>query len=119
MGKKQFLRRRAELLKDETRLLEEYTARIRRIHPRCAIILYGSRARGNPLPYSDYDVAIIIEKIDDKLKAIEEFRKLKPRGFSLDLIVLDISELSDPIIRKMFEGSRILYDNINIHKYIK
>ncbi|MCD6368697.1 MAG: nucleotidyltransferase domain-containing protein [Thermoproteales archaeon] len=66
--RKQFLRRGAELLKDETRLLEEYIARIRRFHPRCAIILYGSRARGNPFPYSDYNVAIIIEKSTINLK---------------------------------------------------
>jgi len=77
-------------------------------------VLFGSRARGAHLPYSDYDIAVILRRVDNKFSTIEELRRLKPRGLPLDLLVIRVNELSDPLILGMFKKSRVLYDGLNI-----
>ncbi|MFI5396705.1 MAG: nucleotidyltransferase domain-containing protein [Candidatus Binatia bacterium] len=42
-------------------LLQECKSAVRRVAPDARVILYGSRARGDPEPLSDYDVLILIE----------------------------------------------------------
>ncbi len=94
--------------------------KIRLMYPRSAIILVGSRARGDYLPYSDYDIVIVLEHVDDKLRLIEELRKLKPRGLSLDLIVVSLEEIhTDPIIRQMLTTHKILYDKLGVEKLLQ
>ncbi|MEZ0344938.1 MAG: nucleotidyltransferase domain-containing protein [Infirmifilum sp.] len=57
-----YLKRRARLLEQRDAQLREFAARIsQRLGP-CRVLLFGSRARGSQLPYSDYDVAVIVEK---------------------------------------------------------
>lgn len=98
----------------EEQLLIEYIERIKRNYPRSTIILFGSRAKGGQLPYSDYDIAVVLENIDDKLEMTIKLRRLKPHGLDLDLIVLDKRELEDPMIKAMLEEKRILYDGLSI-----
>ena len=59
--------------------------------------LIGSRARGDHLPYSDYDVVVVVPPGIDKLEAAERLRKLRRRPFPLDLIVLHSDEARDPL----------------------
>jgi len=99
---------------NEEQLLIEYIERIKRNYPRSTIILFGSRAKGGQLPYSDYDIAVVLENIDDKLEMTIKLRRLKPHGLDLDLIVLDKRELEDPMIKAMLEEKRILYDGLSI-----
>ncbi len=98
----------------EEQLLIEYIERIKRNYPRSTIILFGSRAKGRQLPYSDYDIAVVLENIDDKLEMTIKLRRLKPHGLDLDLIVLDKRELEDPMIKAMLGEKRILYDGLSI-----
>jgi len=112
--RKRFLKSRARKIKEEDRLLREYVKEISGRYPKSAILLFGSRARGDHLPYSDYDVAVVLEKIEDKLALIEELRRLKPRGLPLDLLVFQVDELSDPLISGMLKKCRVLYDGLGI-----
>ncbi len=95
-------------------LLQEYVRRLKEVVPNSVIILYGSRARGEQLPCSDYDVAVILENIEDKVKVTEELRRVKPRGLDLDLIVLSVDELSDRVVQEMLKNSIVLHKGINI-----
>ena len=70
--------------------------------------LVGSRARGDNLPYSDYDVAVIVPPGTDKLEAAERLRLLKRRPFPLDLIVIDREEAREPLYRRMLEEGKPL-----------
>ncbi len=56
-----------------------------------AVILFGSRARGDHLPWSDYDLLIIadfknnyLERIDNILKLIEDIKAhIEPHPYTL------------------------------------
>jgi len=112
--RKRFLKARAERIKAENNLLREYVNRIVSRYPSSAVLLFGSRARGNHLPYSDYDLAVVLSGLEDKILVIEELRRLKPRGLPLDLIVVDTEELKDPLIKNMFKRAKILYNKLSV-----
>ena len=78
------------------------------------ILLFGSRARGDFVPYSDYDIAVILRSVNDKLKVIERLRRLKPEGIDLDLIVLSVDDLRDPLIRSMLSDRKILHNGLSL-----
>lgn len=101
-----------ELLKQQNELLNEFVRRVVGRLGRCAVFLFGSRARGSYLPYSDFDVAIVVEAAKDVISLIEELRALKPRGLQLDLIVLERGDLSDPIVKKMLDGALVFHDSL-------
>lgn len=42
-------------------LLEQCKTAVRRLVPEATLILYGSRARGDASPFSDYDVLILVD----------------------------------------------------------
>ena len=108
------LRSRREKVSKGDELLREYTRRIAERYPESAIILFGSRAKGRPLPYSDYDVLVVLKNVNDKLSAIEGLRRLKPRGLPLDLLVISAGELNDPLISAMLKGSKVLYNGLGL-----
>ncbi len=70
--------------------------------------LVGSRARGDHLPYSDYDVVVVVPPGIDKLEASERLRKLRKRSFPLDLIVLHSDETRDPLFAEMLREGKVL-----------
>jgi len=78
------------------------------------IVLFGSRARGDYMPYSDYDVAVVFRKVPGERELMLRIRGLKPGGLSLDLLVLSVDDLSDPVIRDMLKGCVILYDGLDL-----
>ncbi len=101
----------------QARLVEafrEYIERLREAYPRSTIILFGSRARGDHLPYSDYDVALILPGPVDKLEEAVRARSLKPRELPLDLLVLEPGDLDDPLVARMLEGCIILHDGLGL-----
>jgi predicted nucleotidyltransferase len=66
------------------------------------VILFGSRARGNARPDSDWDILIVTaKKLDwkERLKLTGEIRKrLAKAGMALDILVIsreDLSRLKD------------------------
>ena len=46
---------------EDESLLQKCKAAIRRIAPEATVILYGSRARREAAPFSDYDVLILVD----------------------------------------------------------
>ena len=70
--------------------------------------LVGSRARGEALPYSDYDVVVVVPDGLDKLEEAVRLRRLRERPFPLDLIVIHVSEENDKLYEKMMEKARRL-----------
>jgi predicted nucleotidyltransferase len=70
--------------------------------------LVGSRARGDHVPSSDFDVVVIVREHVDPLEAAVQIRLLSKKSIPLDLVVLYRSDLADPIYRKMLEGSKKL-----------
>ena len=103
----------AEKKRISEKLLREYVDKLRSTIPRSTILLFGSRARGEQVPYSDYDIAVILENVEDRIKIVENLRRLKPRGLNLDLIVLSVSDLEDPIIREMLKNSIKLHNGLH------
>jgi len=86
----------------------EYVERLCREEIVLEAYLVGSRARGDNLPYSDYDVVVVVPPSIDKLEAAERLRKLRKRSFPLDLIVLHGDEAEDPLFEEMLrEGKRL------------
>ncbi|BEP16728.1 nucleotidyltransferase domain-containing protein [Pyrofollis japonicus] len=114
--RRRLLRSLREKVAKSDELLEAFLARLREKYPRSAIVLFGSRARGDHLPYSDYDVALVLRDEDcaDKVGVAEEARALKPPGLSLDLIVLCVSELDDPLVKQMLGAKKVLYDGLGV-----
>lgn len=69
----------------EQEILAEYTDKIKKIygtHLRY-VILYGSRARGDFRPDSDYDVMVLVDLSDD------EIRKLRDETIGVDVYYMD------------------------------
>jgi hypothetical protein len=66
------------------------------------------------MPYSDYDVAVVFRKVTDERELMLRIRSLKPGGLPLDLLVLGVDDLSDPVIREMLKGCVILYDGLDL-----
>jgi len=111
------LKRLRERLRKLDRIFEEYISLLSRTYPESTILLFGSRARGNNLPYSDYDLMIIIKLRDSRDKLAEAIKayNLKPTQLPIDLLVVDVEELDDPIVAKMLErGCIVLYDGLGI-----
>ena len=54
------------LLKFRAAIADVYGARIERI------VLYGSRARGDARPDSDYDIAIFLENLTDRWSEVDQ-----------------------------------------------
>ncbi|MCD6358083.1 MAG: nucleotidyltransferase domain-containing protein [Thermoproteales archaeon] len=110
--RRRLLRARRERVRRWGELLALYVERIKALYPRSRIMLFGYRARGDELSYSDFDVAVILDEPGDRLSLTEELRKLKPRGLPLDLLVLSSEELNDSLVAHMLEGGRVLYDGL-------
>ncbi len=83
--------------------------------PESTIVLFGSRARGDYLPNSDYDVAVILRQVSDVHSELLRLRSLKPEGLFLDLTILSIDDLDDPVIKEMLKGCKLLYDGLGIN----
>ncbi len=112
--RKLLLKSRAEKLRKANDLLRELVNNISSEFPRSAVVLFGSRAQGKYSPQSDFDIAVVLEEVEDKFETITRLRRLKPPGISLDLVLLTVRELEDPLMRKMLEGGRVLYNGLNL-----
>jgi hypothetical protein len=66
----------------DARLAEAVSRLVERLHP-CAIILFGSRARGNHRAESDYDLLVVSERL---LDYDEVYRPVAGRGLHCDVV---------------------------------
>ncbi len=107
------MRSEADRLRRQPLLFREFVERLRRRRPRSTILLFGSRARGEARAASDYDVAIILPDPDPLEEAIWA-RKARPRGLRVDIVVLDVRQLEDPVYARMLDGAVVLHDGLNL-----
>lgn len=98
-------------------LLQEIVRRIvERFHP-CRIILFGSRARGEPRPDSDVDLFVEMETDRPRWQRRHEIDDLFPRRWwSMDLLVYTPAEVARgrdslvSIIPVIETEGRVLYE---------
>jgi len=67
------------------------------------VYLVGSRARGDNIPSSDYDI-VVITGGDDVLEVAEEIALLKEEPVPIDVIILRREDLEDPVYREMLSS---------------
>ena len=78
------------------------------------IILFGSRASGENMESSDFDLMIIVENDADRLSLMEKLYELKPEGVPIDIVVIKKKELEIGTIKKMLKNRRIIHDGLGI-----
>ncbi len=91
-----------------------------------AVILFGSRARGDWKPWSDYDILIIAdfkERYLDRLKTVLEMvdnvsLEIEPHPYTMEE-VLEMLEKGNPIIVDALEEGKILYSTKDFEKLMK
>lgn len=81
------------------------------------IILFGSYAYGNPRPYSDVDLLVVLETSERPLaKQIEIARALSPHPFGMDILVRSPKQLreriamGDKFLREITVNGQVLYE---------
>ena len=96
--------------------LQEYVSRVMRAVKLHAAILFGSRARGDHGPWSDYDILLIGDFHDPYLKRLKMLFELteglqipvEPHPYTLDE-ALEMLERGNPIIVDAIEEGKVLY----------
>jgi len=68
--------------------------------------LVGSRARGDSIPSSDFDVVVVVEDDVDTVDVAIRLRLLKRTSIPLDIIVFRRSDLDDPVYREMLRDAK-------------
>ncbi|WP_162270145.1 nucleotidyltransferase domain-containing protein, partial [Caldivirga sp. MU80] len=81
-GLDQLLKILSESISKGGELLRGFVSRVSSEYPGSTIVLFGSRARGDYMPYSDYDVAVVFRKVPDERELMLRIRGLKPGGLS-------------------------------------
>jgi predicted nucleotidyltransferase len=51
---------------EDRRVLEKFAARVRGYYPEASIWAFGSRARGQANPDSDFDICVVVNELDAK-----------------------------------------------------
>lgn len=111
--------RNEELLKKAVEII------IRKLNVK-AIILFGSRARGDWLPWSDYDLLIIAdfkEKYIDRIKTVLELVEdvplnIEPHPYTLKE-ALEMLKKGNPTIVDALEEGKILYSTEELTELIR
>ncbi len=109
------MRGEADRLKRQPLLFREFVERLKRQRSRSTILLFGSRARGEARAASDYDVAIILPNPDPLEDAVWA-RRVRLKGLRVDIVVLDIRQLEDPVYAQMLDGAVVLHDGLNLFR---
>ena len=77
--------------------LPQIVGRLVRAMDPVRIQLFGSRARGDQRPDSDYDLLVVLDQVEDRRAARLEVRRLlDDLPISKDVLVASISEIDDP-----------------------
>ncbi|RLG46996.1 MAG: nucleotidyltransferase domain-containing protein [Thermoproteota archaeon] len=120
LGKKTYLLRRRASIMGYEKKFSDYVERLKvKLGHKSTILLFGSRASGKARESSDFDVAVILPEIEDKLALLYELIRIRPEGLPVDVVALSLEELYDPIFRKMLDPCIILYDGLGVGKKLR
>ena len=106
--------------------LREAVKRLERSLDLVGVILFGSRARGDWLSWSDYDLLIIgvfRERYLDRIKSILDILgdipiHIEPHPYTLDEAI-NMLKRGNPIIVHALEGGRILISGRGLEKLLE
>lgn len=98
-------------------LLSEMVSKIaKHFHPE-KIILFGSRAWGEPTKESDLDILVVMDVDGSPIrKASEISRIVRPKFLPMDIIVRTPDEIEhrigigDPFIKRIMNKGKVLYE---------
>lgn len=77
----------------DEQILHESIRRIRDGFQPCRVILFGSRARGDARPDSDFDLLVLVDEVEDVHRLAGEIRlALRDLPASFDILVRDKTE---------------------------
>ncbi len=92
----------------ETALLDQIRETVRAIEPDAQVILYGSRARGDSEPDSDWDILVLLDgPIDSERK-----RAVSHRLYELEW---ETGTVLSPVIRERAQWESSLYRAMPFH----
>jgi Nucleotidyltransferase domain. len=86
---------------------------VRHYNGRVSVVLFGSRARGDHWPSSDYDVLVVLERVEDEAEEASKLYSMK-RGFSADIIVVTPDKLQLGDVKEMLKHRKVFYDGLGL-----
>ena len=79
------------------------------------IILFGGRVRGTSSDSGDFDILVVLKNVRDPIDEAVKIRRMLPKKrFPLDILVIEEKDLEKPIVKKMLEYHRLLYNGLKI-----
>ena len=109
-GRRRSLTRRSRSEADPE-LLRRIGATVRQVVPTADVILYGSRARGDARPDSDYDVLVLVDELDTQALFERIHKLIYKLSLETDSVISLIVENRDvwesPVMRAL-----PLYQNV-------
>jgi len=106
------------LTPDEIRLLIDLKQRILEIAPGAAIALYGSAARGERTPESDYDVLVIVATPLSRQERREIYHAIGELEIGLDVVIslaiITREQWASPVMRGAPYHAAVVRDGIAI-----
>ncbi len=111
---------------DEEELLQKAVEKIVKSLEAKAVILFGSRARGDWKPWSDYDLLIIAsfrERYLDRIARVLEIFKdiplhIEPHPYTLKE-AMEMLRRGNPLIVDALEGGKTLYADRDFNKLLE
>ena len=97
-------------------LLEMVSKIVEHFHPK-KIILFGSRAWGEPTEESDLDLLVVMDVDGSPIRKASEISRIaRPRFLPMDIIVRTPDEIEhrmgigDPFIKRIMNKGKVLYE---------
>jgi len=103
-------RRKEDFERFISALIDEFSGKV-------SVVLFGSIAKGEGRPTSDFDVLLILDEIKGYWKVLERIYSLKGKSIPVDVVLVDVKALheKDFLISEAL-GGKVLYDGLNVLK---